>query len=111
MKSLFARKEFRAKYALHQFMSEIPGEKTPSPEKGRMFVQLCVGSAEGFEFETNVRFQKPSRCIREGYERFQSNLLKTTQISRREDIEPLILNAESSGPDFRDSRWCDAGAR
>jgi hypothetical protein len=37
-------KEPRGRYALHQLMSEIPDEKTPSNEKGPVFVQPCAGT-------------------------------------------------------------------
>ncbi len=40
-------KWFRVRYALDQFMSEIPDEKTPSHEKGPVFNEPCVGTTGG----------------------------------------------------------------
>ena len=40
-------KRFRARYVLDQFVSEIPDEKTPIPEKGPVFVQPRTGKSLG----------------------------------------------------------------
>jgi hypothetical protein len=43
MTTSMSGKRFRPKYALGQFMSKLPDEKTPNRENDPMFTEPCAG--------------------------------------------------------------------